>query len=81
MKLGLLREGNYYRIEVGYENGYLHFTLRDYYTGYLLQGYRIKWEHNQLQSPLSKQTTYYKGLTLGVPHTNPKNDEGYFSRW
>jgi len=81
MELGFLREGSYYRVEVVYKEGYLHLLLKDYYTGYLIQEYRIRWEYSQLPSPLSKQTMYYKGLALGVTHTNPKNDELYFSRW
>jgi len=81
MLLGILKEGSYYRVEVMYKEGYLHLLLKDYYTGYPIQEYSIRWGHSQLPSPLSKQTKYYKGLALGVAHTNPKNDESYFSRW
>ena len=79
--LGLIKEGNYYRVEVLYRDNYLYLILRDYYTGYLTQEYRIKWNHEQLPLPLSKNRQYYKGLALGVAHTNQKNDESYFSRW
>ena len=81
MLLELIREGNYYRIETRYEDGYLQFILREYYTGYLLQQYRLRWSHDHVPLPLTKEKPYYKGLALGVPHTNPKNDESYFSRW
>lgn len=81
MQLGLIKEGKYYRIEALYRDIYLYFILKEYYTGYLIQEYSIKWNHEQLPLPLSKQQTYYKGIALGVPHTKEDNDESYFSKW
>jgi len=79
--LGILKEGNYYKVEVRYEGNYIVLLLKEYYNGYLIQEYRIWWEYTQPPLPLTKQTTYYKGLALGVAHTNPKNDESYFNKW
>jgi len=81
MLLKLLKEGNYYRVEVRYQDNYLYLILRDYYTGYITQEYRIRWSREELPLPLSKNAHYFKGLALGVPHTNPKNDESYFDKW
>jgi len=81
MLLGLLKEGNYYRVEVWYQDDYLSLILRDYYTGCIIQEYRARWGHEELPLPLSKDSQYYRGLALGVSHTNPKNSESYFSKW
>ena len=81
MLLDILKGGNNYRIEVLYRENHLYFILRNYYTGYLINEYTIKWNHEKLPPPLTKEKPHYKGLALGVPHTNPKNDENYFSRW
>ena len=81
MKLEILKEGNNYRIEALYRENHLYFTLRNYYTGYLINEYTIKWNHEHLPLPLSRNLHYYKGLALGVAHTNSKNDKSYFSRW
>jgi len=81
LKLGILKEGNNYRIKALYRENHIYFILRNYYTGYLVNEYTIKWSHEHLPLPLSRNLHYYKGLALGVAHTNPKNDESYFSRW
>ena len=77
--LGLIKEGNYYRIEAMYREGYLYLILKNYYTGYPLQEYRMKWGHKPLP-PLNRDKQHHKGLVLGV-HTNPKNDGSYFGKW
>jgi len=81
MQLGLIKEGSYYRVEALYRGNNLYFILKEYYTGYPIQEYLIKWNYEQLPLPLTKEKPHYKGLALGVPHTSPKNDESYFSRW
>ena len=70
--LGILKEGENYRVEILYRENYLHFILKNYYTGYTINEYIMEWEHSHLPPPLIKDS-HYKGLALGVPHTNPKN--------
>ena len=81
MLLELLKEGNCYRVEVWYQDNYLYLILRNYYTGCIIQEYSARWSYEELPSPLSKNSQYCRGLALGVCHTNPKNNESYFSKW
>jgi len=70
MQPSLIKEGNYYRIEVMLKDDYLYLTLRNYYMGYTIQEYIVKWDYEQLS--LTKENTYYRGLAIGVPYANPQ---------
>lgn len=81
MLLGMLKEGGNYRVEILYRGNCLHFILKNYYTGYIINEYIMEWGHSHLLPPPLTKDSHYKGIALGVPHTNPKNDESYFKKW